>query len=353
MTQFAKISLFIAVIMIFITSYGFSTDAYIIDNKLNAAYTVSQLTGKPLFILFSINGCQDCILLKEQTLSDPQVADFLKQRFIIVDINPIPFYYGQYPINVEGAEKYSYDTLYRKFSVSRTPTMLFFDLEGNVVNRLQGFYEGAFLLEMIRSFSPLFQSEKEPLLKLISDGEMAKLLLETLGNVELYTYEEFKATHDNLNSLDYYMVQGEAFETVQSFLEDRHSPLKNVFVYEGELGEYQTETKDDEQEDSTQTGYWTDVNKTQVVELLAENSPLAILDVRTAQEYEAGHIDGAINLNFLSDEFDHLLNELEKDAIYLVYCQSGGRSISAVQRMNELGFEYIYHYPGGYSDFIK
>lgn len=354
MTQFTKLNVLIAGILIFFTSIGVSFDSYIIDNKINEAYRISQLTEKPLLILFSIKGCQDCVLLKEQTLSDPLVSDFLNQRFIIVDINPIPFYFGLYPINDDEANSYSYDMLYKKFSVSRTPTLMFFNLEGNEINRLQGFYESSFLIETIRSFSPLYQEEKEPFIKPITDDETARLLLETLPNVKQYPYEEFKATYDVLNPLDYYIVQEATYEAVQSFLEGVPSPLKNVFVYEGELRQYQPlDTENDTQEDQTQAGYWTDIIKAQVIELLTEENPLTILDVRTPSEYEAGHIDGAINLNFLSDEFDELLSKMEKDAIYLVYCQSGGRSISAVQRMNELGFEYIYHYPGGYSDFSK
>ncbi|MEA1884321.1 MAG: rhodanese-like domain-containing protein [Thermotogota bacterium] len=65
------------------------------------------------------------------------------------------------------------------------------------------------------------------------------------------------------------------------------------------------------------------------------------------------HIEGTININALSDEFEHRLKDYELEDVYLVYCQSGGRSLMAVKKMNELGFEHIYHYPGGYSDFVK
>ncbi|MFW6262875.1 MAG: rhodanese-like domain-containing protein, partial [Thermotogota bacterium] len=309
---------------------------------------------KPLVILFSIKNCSECVQLKEQTLSNEKVADFLKERFIIVDIYPVPIYLGKYPINDEKAEEYSYATIYREFSVKRTPTMMFFDLNGDYVNRLQGFYEKDFLIETIKTLNPLYQTTKGQVLKFIEDMETAKLFLETLPNIKIYTFEHFKETYNDLDPFDYYIVEQTSFNSVKNFLDNQDSTLKNVYVYEGELDDYyHVELKKEELVETTEVGFWTDVNKSQVKELLSEEVNLTILDVRTPQEYEMGYIQGAININVLSEEFEEMLGSMEKDEVFLVYCQSGGRSTTAVKLMNELGFEYIYHYPGGYSDFIK
>ncbi|MHA7861551.1 rhodanese-like domain-containing protein [Tessaracoccus sp. Y36] len=62
------------------------------------------------------------------------------------------------------------------------------------------------------------------------------------------------------------------------------------------------------------------------------------LDVRTPDEYDAGHVDGARNIDFYAPDFADQLAELPRDATYVVYCQSGNRSGQAKTAMDELGF---------------
>ena len=341
-------------LLLFVFSFSLTYSEYVIENKLNEAYEISQVTGKPLIILFSIKNCHDCVELKEKTLSETTTTEFLKERFIIVDINPVPFYFARFPINDEKAEEISYSILFREFSVKRTPTMMFFDLQGNYINRLQGFYDSDFLKETILTLSPIFKNKQEQLVKLITDKEQAKLFLETLPNAKSFTFEQFKNMHESLDPLDYYIVEQASNELVENFMQGTNSPLMNVLVYEGTIGEYEEvkQENDNEEEISTE-GFWTDVNKSQLQELLEEGSDLIILDVRRPEEYEAGHIEGAVNINVLSDDFEERIKTFDPEDVYLVYCQSGGRSLMAVEKMNELGFEFIYHYPGGYSDYEK
>lgn len=63
-----------------------------------------------------------------------------------------------------------------------------------------------------------------------------------------------------------------------------------------------------------------------------------ILDVRTPAEFASGHLDGAINLDVQAADFDALVDGLDRDAAYLVYCRSGNRAASAVDRMAAMGF---------------
>lgn len=72
-----------------------------------------------------------------------------------------------------------------------------------------------------------------------------------------------------------------------------------------------------------------------------------ILDVRTPQEFQSGHIDGAINIDFYSPDFAQKLDRLDKSKVYVVYCRSGHRSARAVALMKKLGFQKVYEIQGG------
>ena len=80
--------------------------------------------------------------------------------------------------------------------------------------------------------------------------------------------------------------------------------------------------------------------------LIKSRKDLVILDVRTAEEFEAGHIKGARNASFLDDDFDQKLKEVAGKPV-LVHCASGGRSAKAVKQMLGKGFPELYHMTGG------
>ena len=62
-----------------------------------------------------------------------------------------------------------------------------------------------------------------------------------------------------------------------------------------------------------------------------------ILDVRTPEEYAAGHLEGAVLLDFNGGQFAAELPNLDPDAEYVVYCRSGNRAGQAVARMEKAG----------------
>lgn len=84
-------------------------------------------------------------------------------------------------------------------------------------------------------------------------------------------------------------------------------------------------------------------------ELINTVPDAVILDVRTPGEFANGYIEGAINIDFRSAEFKTQLNQLDKNATYLVYCGSGGRSRSSADVMKELSFKKVYDLSGGFS----
>lgn len=72
-----------------------------------------------------------------------------------------------------------------------------------------------------------------------------------------------------------------------------------------------------------------------------------ILDVRTPEEFTAGHIDNAENVNWLGDNFVVGAEKLDKSKPVFVYCKSGARSQKAAEKLEELGFTTIYQLQGG------
>ena len=65
-----------------------------------------------------------------------------------------------------------------------------------------------------------------------------------------------------------------------------------------------------------------------------------LIDVRTGPEYEAGHIEGAINVPLNSIHF--IVNHVRDiTAPVYVYCQSGARSGQAVSMIREMGYKSV------------
>ena len=65
------------------------------------------------------------------------------------------------------------------------------------------------------------------------------------------------------------------------------------------------------------------------------------LDVRTPQEYAEGHIEGAINIDVLSDDFAAEASKLPADRTIALYCRSGNRSKKAAAILADKGYKVI------------
>ncbi len=72
-----------------------------------------------------------------------------------------------------------------------------------------------------------------------------------------------------------------------------------------------------------------------------------IIDVRTPEEYNEGHLANSKNINIRTSNFEQQLAMLDKTKPVMVYCRSGGRSANAAQKMDELGFQEVYNMDGG------
>jgi len=77
-----------------------------------------------------------------------------------------------------------------------------------------------------------------------------------------------------------------------------------------------------------------------------ENKDVIVVDVRTLDEYNEGHIEGAILIpnETITDTPPELLPDL--DAEILIYCRSGNRSRQAAEKLIEMGYTNIYDFGG-------
>ena len=80
---------------------------------------------------------------------------------------------------------------------------------------------------------------------------------------------------------------------------------------------------------------------------LRANTNTIVLDVRTPEEYSAGHIRGAKNIDVNSPDFEKQVGQLDKSKSYLVHCAAGSRSARACGRLSKLNFTNCYNLLGG------
>lgn len=79
---------------------------------------------------------------------------------------------------------------------------------------------------------------------------------------------------------------------------------------------------------------------------MIDSGDVAILDVRTVEEFEAGHIEDALLIPDF--EIENLAEEIltDKDAVILVYCRTGRRSEIASRKLIDLGYTRVYDFGG-------
>lgn len=79
------------------------------------------------------------------------------------------------------------------------------------------------------------------------------------------------------------------------------------------------------------------------------NPDVQLIDVRTSDEYDAGYIIGAMNIDWRSDDFaQEALRLLDKDKTIAVYCKAGRRSHAAAGKLYSMGYKNIIELQGGF-----
>jgi rhodanese-related sulfurtransferase len=77
------------------------------------------------------------------------------------------------------------------------------------------------------------------------------------------------------------------------------------------------------------------------------HSDAIILDVRTPEEFNSGHLPGAVNINIQGYDFHEQIEDLDASRPYYVYCRSGARSATACRYMQSKGFTDVHNLLGG------
>jgi rhodanese-related sulfurtransferase len=77
------------------------------------------------------------------------------------------------------------------------------------------------------------------------------------------------------------------------------------------------------------------------------NPDFIIIDVRTPKEYEDGHLEGSINMDFYDDEFQEKIEKGDKEKKYLICCGSGVRGSKVIKAMQEAEYLEVYNILGG------
>lgn len=87
----------------------------------------------------------------------------------------------------------------------------------------------------------------------------------------------------------------------------------------------------------------------QEAKTMIDKGGIVVVDVRTPQEYSAGHLQGAILANVNDPNFEANIKKISKDKKVLVYCAAGGRSANASGKMSSWGWKNVWNMTGGYS----
>ena len=93
-----------------------------------------------------------------------------------------------------------------------------------------------------------------------------------------------------------------------------------------------SKAKADTAEDITDKAAYQKISAEEAYEMMASQE-VVVVDVRTREEYDGGHIENAILVP-------------DKEATLLIYCRSGRRSKDAAQKLLALGYQNVYDFGG-------
>ena len=105
-----------------------------------------------------------------------------------------------------------------------------------------------------------------------------------------------------------------------------------------------SKAKEDKAEDMTGKAAYHKLSAEEAYEMMISQE--IVVDVRTREEYDGGHIENAVLVpnESIGSEMPEALPD--KEATLLVYCRSGRRSKDAAQKLLELGYQSVYDFGG-------
>ena len=84
-----------------------------------------------------------------------------------------------------------------------------------------------------------------------------------------------------------------------------------------------------------------------------QDTDYILVDVRTAEEYESGHIQDAVNFDFYSESFQNDILSLDKSSSIILYCRTQNRSTKTANYLKENGYKEIAVLEGGITSWVK
>ena len=84
-----------------------------------------------------------------------------------------------------------------------------------------------------------------------------------------------------------------------------------------------------------------------------QDTDYILVDVRTAEEYESGHIQDAVNFDFYSESFQNDILTLDKSSSIILYCRTQNRSTKTANYLKENGYKEITVLEGGITSWVK
>ena len=106
-----------------------------------------------------------------------------------------------------------------------------------------------------------------------------------------------------------------------------------------------SKTKADTAEDAPDKAAYHKLSAEEAYEMMASQE-VVVVDVRTREEYDGGHIENAVLVpnESIGSEMPETLPD--KEATLLIYCRSGRRSKDAAQKLLALGYQSVYDFGG-------
>ena len=97
---------------------------------------------------------------------------------------------------------------------------------------------------------------------------------------------------------------------------------------------------------SSASASYQQITQEEAKEMMKKDDGHIIIDVRRQDEFDEGHIPGAVLIpnESITDKQPEELPEL--DQIILVYCRSGRRSKEASQKLADIGYTHVYEFGG-------
>jgi rhodanese-related sulfurtransferase len=90
------------------------------------------------------------------------------------------------------------------------------------------------------------------------------------------------------------------------------------------------------------------ISASSLKQLMENKAKIKVIDVRTKQEYNQGHISKSFNIDVFSSDFESQCeSKFSLDDTIILCCRSGQRSSGAAKKLEKSGFTSLHNLKGG------